>query len=125
MIKQRTGAWYWEGNRLVSVDLGYRKDYPVEVRMRIRDGSYTQEWATTRTLFDLGLIRRSGEGGIIFDPTDDGQVFVTLRSDEGSATLVFEADTLHKFLVATYTEVPHHLESLYASKELDKFLATL
>lgn len=125
MIKHRTTA-IAEGDfnpEQIPVDMGYRKDFPLEVRFRFHDEDGSVEWMMARDLLANGMLRKQGEGDILIDPSDDGVVRFTLRVLGEQLTIAFFSDDLYRFLVATYTEVPEGHEIPTVSNAIDEFLS--
>lgn len=121
MIKQQTVARV--GDEILDVDLGYRKDYPLEVRFRFYDEDGSVEWMMARDLLANGMMRKQGEGDVVIDPADDGVVSVTLRVLSEQMEIVFSSDDLYKFLVATYTEVAEGEELPTVLNSIDQFIS--
>lgn len=125
MIKHQTTA-VAEGYcrpEQIPVDMGYRKDFPLEVRFRFRDENGSVEWMMARDLLANGMLRKQGEGDILIDPSDDGVVRLTLRVLTEHLVIAFNSDDLYRFLVATYTEVAEGHEWPTVGNALDEFLS--
>ncbi|AZP19648.1 SsgA family sporulation/cell division regulator [Streptomyces aquilus] len=60
-------------------------------------------WTFARSLLEEGLGGPAGVGNVHVRPYDPKRTAVEFRAPEGVAVVLFDATTLHRFLLRTYT----------------------
>lgn len=129
LIKYTTSAHLLDtesnsGGERQILDLGFRSEYPLEVRMRFRSVTgYTQTWTVSRDVLNDGTMRDAGDGFVLVTPVDDNEsVSITLVGETHAAELYLNKDTLLRFLTETYERVPAGSEGGTVSAALDNEL---
>jgi hypothetical protein len=117
-----------EGPIPVLAQLEYRPADPYAVAALFDTGAERPvRWVFARDLLDEGLVHQSGEGDVVVSPSRDADdqltVRITLRSPDGEAVLVADAEDVLLFLGRTYALVPAGAESAHLG--LDQRLADL
>ncbi len=118
----------WDSPVPVQVDLRYDPSDPYAVQAVFDIGTDEPvHWVFARDLLDEGLVGEAGSGDVITSPARDGEgrlcLRLELRSPDGSAVLLADAENVLRFLGITYQLVPAGTESDHL--DLDPVIATL
>ncbi|MFD9704231.1 SsgA family sporulation/cell division regulator [Lentzea sp. NPDC059081] len=105
----------------VETELIYQADDPFAVTMRFHAGGSVATWIMGRDLLAEGMGMPSGDGDVRLRPHSGRTLVLELISDRHVTVFRFSANTLRKFLAASYRLVPAGTERFDA----DAFLSTV
>lgn len=107
---------------MVGIELVYDPAHPLVISLVFDSGVH---WWISRELLSNGMLRLTGRGDVSVRPTDDGEVRIRLRGEGSVQIYRLGTDFLNRFLVQTYTEVPHGEEDPTVWNDLDNALTMI
>lgn len=92
-------------DRVLPVTLWWDPAAPHEVGLEFHALGTSVGWVLDRELLASGLILSAGDGDVRVEPFA-GDLLLHLASPDGTATCLFDGDTIGRFLADTYRQVP-------------------